>query len=307
VAIPDFQTAMRPVLIATAADEPQSYAQIRDHVAAALDVSDAERQVMLPSGYQELFANRVAWAVTHLSRAGLLDRPRRGRYVLSERGRKVLAEHPGRIDTSVLMGFPEYREFRARKKDGSQDTATPEIGMDVADEFSPSEAIGRIVMDSEAALAAELLDRVVAQPPIFLEKIALDLLAKMGFGGKEILVEHTGKSGDEGLDGIIRQDALGLDLIGLQAKRYAPDKKPVSREDIQAFVGALHGKQATRGVFVTTGRFTSGAKQYAENVPVRLRLIDGDQLVTLMIRYGVGVQVKEIFELKQIDEDTFEE
>ncbi len=303
MAIPDFQTAMRPVLLATATDAPQSHAQIRDKVAAALDVSDDERHVMLPSGTQELFANRVAWAVTHLAQAGLLDRPQRGRYVLSDRGKKILTEHRKRVDMTVLMAFPEYQEFRARKNDNKEAAGD---GSALSDEFSPTEAIGRIVLESEAILAADLLDRIVAQPPIFLEKIALDLLARMGFGGKETLLEHTGGTGDGGLDGIIRQDALGLDLIGLQAKRYGKDKQPVQRPEIQAFVGALQGKQASRGVFVTTGRFSSGARRFAETVPVRLRLIDGKELTRLMVRYNVGIQVRETFEIKQIDEETFE-
>jgi restriction system protein len=176
----------------------------------------------------------------------------------------------------------------------------------VADEVSPSESIGQIVEESDDELAAELLDRILAQPPAFLETLSLKLLRAMGYGGRESLLDHTGKPGDSGLDGIVRQDALGLDLVGVQAKRYDKDST-VQRPDIQAFVGALQGAQTTRGVFVTTGKFSSGALQFADNVAMRLRLIDGKELTRLMVRYNVGVQARETFELKQIDEETFDE
>ena len=176
----------------------------------------------------------------------------------------------------------------------------------MSDELSPSEAVGAIVEKSYDTLAAELLDRILAQPPAFLETLSLRLLRAMGYGGRESLLEHTGKPGDSGLDGVVRQDALGLDLVGVQAKRYDKDTA-VGRPDIQAFVGALQGAQTTRGVFVTTGKYSPGAKQFAENVAMRLRLIDGKELTKLMVRYNVGVQVRETFELKQIDEETFDE
>ena len=257
---------------------------------------------MLPSGTQALFTNRVAWAVTHMTQAGLLTRPERGRYLLTERGRKVLQDYPDRVDMTVLSQFPEYQEFRARK---SEKQLEKSVAL-VADEVSPSESIGQIVEGSYDELAAELLDRILAQPPAFLETLSLKLLRAMGYGGRESLLDHTGKPGDSGLDGVVRQDALGLDLIGVQAKRYDKDNT-VSRPDIQAFVGALQGAQTTRGVFVTTGKFSPGAVQFAENVAMRLRLIDGKELTKLMVRYNVGVQVRETFELKQIDEETFEE
>ncbi len=300
--IPDFQTMMRPVLVAIEGDEPQSTAQIRDMIATMLNISDEDRLVMLPSGKQALFTNRVAWAITHMSQAGLLTRPERGRYLLSKRGEKVLRENPERVDMTVLLQFPEYQDFRTRK---SNKHIEESVGV-VSDELSPSEAVNAIVEDSYDTLAAELLERILAQPPAFLEALSLKLLQAMGYGGRESLAEHTGKPGDSGLDGIVRQDALGLDLVGVQAKRYDKDKA-VQRPDIQAFVGALQGAQTSRGVFVTTGRFSPGALQFAENVAMRLRLIDGKELTKLMVRYNVGIQVRETFDLKQIDEDAFEE
>ena len=166
-----------------------------------------------------------------------------------ERGRRVLVEHPERVDLHVLQQFPEYQDFRTRK---SNKHIEESVGV-VSDELSPSEAVNAIVEDSYDTLAAELLDRILAQPKTFLEALSLKLLQAMGYGGRESLLEHTGKPGDSGLDGIVRQDALGLDLVGVQAKRYDKDKT-VQRPDIQAFVGALQGAQTTRGVFVTTGR-----------------------------------------------------
>jgi restriction system protein len=302
VPIPDFQTLMRPVLVAVDGEVPKSNAQIRDVVAPVLGVSDEDRQVMLPSGTQALFTNRVAWAITHMTQAGLLTRPERGRYLLTERGRKVLDDHPDRVDMTVLSQFPEYQQFRARKSEKQLEKSVAVV----ADEVSPSESIGQIVEESYDELAAELLDRILAQPPAFLETLSLKLLRAMGYGGRESLLDHTGKPGDSGLDGIVRQDALGLDLVGVQAKRYDKDNT-VQRPDIQAFVGALQGAQTTRGVFVTTGRFSSGALQFADNVAMRLRLIDGKELTRLMVRYNVGVQARETFELKQIDEETFDE
>jgi restriction system protein len=176
----------------------------------------------------------------------------------------------------------------------------------VSDELSPSEAVGKIVEESYDTLAAELLDRMLAQPPTFLETLPLKLLSAMGYGGRESLLAHTGKPGDSGLDGVVRPDALGLDLVGVQAKRYDKDN-PVHRPEIQGFVGAVQGAQTNRGAFVTTGRFSAGARQFAESVGMRLRLIDGRELTKLMVRYNVGVQVREAFELKQIDEEQFDE
>jgi restriction system protein len=214
----------------------------------------------------------------------------------------VLQEHPDRVDISVLAEFPEWQDFKNRGQD-KQAEAPVSV---VSDELSPSEAVGAIVEKSYDTLAAELLDRILGQPPAFLETLSLGLLRAMGYGGRESLLEHTGKPGDSGLDGLVRQDALGLDLVGVQAKRYDKDNT-VSRPDIQAFVGALQGAQTTRGVFVTTGKFSPGARQFAENVAMRLRLIDGKELTRLMVRYNVGVQARETFELKQIDEETFDE
>lgn len=302
MAIPDFQTMMRPILAFLAEGQTVSVAQVREHIATLLGVTAEDQKVLLPSGTQPTFSNRVAWALTHMSHALLVDRPARGSYAITGRGRQVLADNPNRVDVGVLNAFEEYRAFRYAKRP-KQDAGVVTV---VSDEVSPREAIGALVAESDAALAADLLTRIVAQPPVFLETLALQLLNAMGYGGKESLLEHTGQSGDAGLDGLVRQDALGLDLIGVQAKRYDL-VNPVQRPALQAFVGALQGAQTNRGVFITTGRFTAGARQFAQSVAMQLVLIDGVELTQLMVRYNVAVQVRQTFELKQIDEEFFEE
>lgn len=294
---------MRPTLVALADGQAHTLQQIRDEVAAALAVSEEDQEQLLPSGKQTTYSNRVAWALTHMGKAGLVARPARAQYALTPRGAEVLNRHPERVDMHVLSSFAEYQEFRT-KKAAAGDSGQPEA-VEVASELSPSEAVGRLVQEADAAVAADLLDRILAQPPSFLERLALRLLQAMGYGGRESLLEHTGKSGDAGLDGLVRQDALGLELVGVQAKRYDRDLT-VNRPELQAFVGALQGAQTSRGVFVTTGRFSTGARAFAEGVAMRLVLLDGPELTRLMVRYNVGVSVRETFDLKQVDEEFFE-
>lgn len=308
VTVPDFQTIMRPTLVALEDGKSRPLQVIRTSVAEALNVSEDDQAEMLASGKQTRYSNRVAWALFHMSKAGVVARPSRGQYEITPRGKAVLEENAERVDMNVLFTFPEYQEFRtpkaatASEQNGVEVTAAAAVAADL----SPSESMESLVKGADAAVAVELLDRILAQPPAFLERLALRLLAAMGYGGRESLTEHTGKSGDAGLDGLVRQDALGLELIGVQAKRYDKDLC-VNRPEIQAFVGALQGAQTSRGVFVTTGRFSSGARQFAEAVSMRLILLDGEQLTRAMVRYNVGVSARETFELKQVDEDFFDE
>jgi len=307
VAIPDYETLMLPTLAALGSGEPRTRAQLLDAVAVATGVPEDDLRLLLPSGKVTVFGSRVGWALTYMSQAGLAVRPKRGTYVITDRGRHILRAHPDRVDNRVLQQFPEFLEFKSRRTD----KAAPAISRDdpppaVDEVLSPTEAIERLVQDADGAVAAELLDRVLAQPPEFLETLALHLLQALGYGGKEALLAHTGKTGDGGLDGIIRQDALGLDLIGVQAKRYDRNSA-VQRPEIQAFVGALQGAQTSRGVFVTTGRYSTGARLFAEQVPIRLILIDGPELARLMVRYNVGVAAKETYHLKIVDDDFFDD
>lgn len=307
MAVPDFQTVMRPTLVALDGVEQRSLRDIRACVAEALGVSEEDQAQLLPSGKQTTYSNRVAWALTHMAKAGLVARPTRAQYAITERGKEVLAANLERVDMTVLSAFSEYQEFRTPKVSPESDGAVEPPGVALAgSDVSPSEAMGRLSQAADAAVAGELLERVLAQPPAFLERLALHLLSAMGYGGRDALTEHTGKPGDAGLDGIVRQDALGLELVGVQAKRYDKESA-VNRPEIQAFVGALQGAQTSRGVFVTTGRFSPGAIQFAEGVSMRLILIDGIELTRLMVKYNVGVSVRETFELKQVDEEFFEE
>ncbi|HVM15750.1 MAG TPA: winged helix-turn-helix domain-containing protein [Egibacteraceae bacterium] len=305
--VPDFQTIMRPVLVTLGDGMAHSMQSLRASVAEALNVSEEDQAELLASGKQTRYSNRVGWALTHMAKAGLVERPARGEYSLSARGKQVLEENPDRVDMNVLFAFPEYQEFRTPKVVAPSESSGEALATAaVTADLSPSEAMESLVKGADAAVAGELLERILAQPPAFLERLGLRLLAAMGYGGRESLTEHTGKSGDAGLDGLVRQDALGLELIGLQAKRYEKDSC-VNRPEIQAFVGALQGAQTSRGVFVTTGRFSAGARQFAEAVAMRLILLDGEQLTRAMVRYNVGVSARETFELKQVDEDFFDE
>jgi restriction system protein len=259
------------------------------------DISDDEREELLPSGKQPVFSNRVGWAVTYMVKAGLVRRPRRGVVAITERGKQLLLEHEGRIDNSVLERFPEFIEFKTTRhvpsptRSVTAPAALPSVG-------SPTETIAALVDEVNSAVAAEVLERVLGQPPAFLERLVLVLLEAMGYGGVEALSEHLGGPGDEGLDGVIRQDALGLDVVYVQAKRYAPERR-IGRPDIQAFVGALNGARADRGIFITTSDFTADARAYVDRVHNRLVLIDGKRLAAEMVNRNVGVQVREVHEV----------
>jgi restriction system protein len=206
----------------------------------------------------------------------------------------------------VLRQFPEYEEFRTRTRQRKgQPGQAPPTSSAAPDELAPREAIVEVIDSAHSAVAADLLARVIKQPPVFLERLVLRLLVKMGYGGLETPTEHLGAPGDGGLDGLIRLDPLGLDVVYVQAKRYTDHH--VGRPDIQAFVGALHGAQASRGIFITTSRFSTQAIDYAERVNARLVLIDGPELAALMIEHDCGVTVEESFVLKQVDENFFEE
>ncbi len=222
--MPDYETLMRPTLAALATGQPQTRSQVRDAVGAAVGIGEDELAEMLPSGKATIFGSRVGWALTYMAQAGLAARPKRGVYVITDRGRTVLGAHPKRVDNKVLEQFSEFLEFRARRNEKGEPVGSHgEPRADVVSTLSPTEAIERLISDADDAVAAELLDRVLAQSPVFLEMLGLRLLRAMGYGGREALLSHTGKPGDGGLDGIVRQDALGLDLVGVQAKRYDRD------------------------------------------------------------------------------------
>lgn len=301
MAVPDFQTLMRPVLQVTSDGKAWTNKEIADAVAGELGLDDTDLQERLSSGQPRL-SNRVTWAIVYLSRAGALKRERRGISEITERGRSLLDQHPTRIDVSTLDQFEEFRAFLNKKGPGRRSLET-----DVPDalESDPIEQIEAAIASIDNAVAAELIDRIKTQPFDFLERLVLKLMRAMNYGVLEGSAQHLGGSGDEGFDGVIRLDALGLENVYLQAKRYTDNT--VGRPAVQAFVGALTGAGATRGVFITTSRFTVDAKSYAKQVPLNVVLIDGDKLGQLLIQYRVGVQVKQDVSIVEIDEDFFEQ
>jgi len=265
---------------------------------------------MLPSGRQRTMDNRVGWATTYLSQAGLIERPQRGQLRISPAGREALRRFPERIDMKVLETYPDYLAFRDRTRISTSDepsaitptTSVPETPE--LDRATPSELIERARRTNRAAVEGEVLKKALTLSPTGFEDLVIRLLEAMGYG-RAGSVERTSATGDAGVDGIISQDPLGLDRIYVQAKRYAEDR-PIDRPRIHEFAGALLGKQGDRGVFITTSRFTQGAHDEADRINARIELIDGAKLAQLLVVYGVGVQTEETVVLYGLDEDFFE-
>lgn len=302
--IPDFQSCMRPALAHLADGGLHRSREVKEALADEFGLTEAERADLLPSGRQRVIDNRVGWALTFLSQAGLVERPSRGVVCINDAGRKALAANPSRIDMKVLEQYPSYLEFRQRTRD-AKPASTPDAVEHVAVPVSPDDLLATAVAENRAALEGELLKRALTLDPKGFELLVLRLLKAMGYG-KSGSVEHSGQSGDGGIDGIISQDPLGLDRIYLQAKQYATDRT-VGRPTLQAFAGALMSAQGDRGVFLTTASFTREAIEEARRVNLRIELIDGKRLAELMLRHGVGVQPKTSVTLYDLDEDFFEE
>jgi len=272
---------------------------MRERLRAAMAVSDADYQEMLPSGVRTRFADRVYWANTHLYQAGLIKRPSSGVLAITDRGRAFLAKHQGKILVSDLMQFPEFAAFRNKSATPSPDAkATP------TSDKTPQERIEEAHKELQTTLAKELLDRIAASSPVAFERLVIQLLLKMGYGGGEHdASEHLGGSGDGGVDGVINQDVLGLDRVYIQAKRW---KDSVGVDRIYAFAGSLEAKKATKGVILTTSSFTDGARKTLESLGKRVVLIDGDELVRLMMAFGLGVRTLKEFAILAPDADVFD-
>lgn len=292
---------MRPLVALTEDGEPHPISDLRDSLAEQFDLSEDDLAERIPSGRVTTMQNRVGWAATYLNRCGLLERPQRAHYRITERGREVLAANPERVDLNVLRQFEEFDEFRRRSR---PETPTGEVQTQLAtdDPETPEEQMEDAYREIRAALAAEVLDRVREHSWQFFEDLVVDVLRAMGYGGPRGASERLGRSGDEGVDGVIREDALGLDLIYVQAKKWGNN---VQRPDIQRFYGALHGQRATKGVFITTSDFSPQAREYAEGVTPRVILVNGRQLAELMMDHGVGVTVQHAYEVKRLDLDYF--
>lgn len=298
--VPDYQTLMRPVLAQHTGGGVRSRRAVRDGVAAEFELGDEELEELLPSGRQSRFHNRVNWAVVYLVRAGLLRSPRRGSTEITSRGEEMLQAHPDRIDNLILDQFPEFREFRLG---GKPRGATSDDVVPGSEEGTPEERLETAHEELNSALAEELLARLLGQDDVFFEHVVLDVLVGMGYGGsKREAAERVGRSGDGGIDGVIREDRLGLDAIYMQAKKWSSDRHVGPRE-VREFVGALQDAGASKGVFITTSRFSEDALALAERR--RIVLIAGRRLAELMIEVEVGVDRVRSYELSRIDEEYF--
>jgi len=304
--IPDFQSCFMPIL-KTLSD--RGLMTSRDLVAAISDhftLSEAERRELLPSGNQEVINNRVGWAKTYLKKAGLVESPRKGQVAITNEGRKVLAANPAKLNIRFLKdGYEQFRAFHTSKARDAKPAPeeSPEDQVDNA--LTPEEQVEQSHQTLRQELVAEILDRLHGCSPQRFERLVVEVMVGMGYGGTlKDAGEAIGGSGDEGVDGVIKEDKLGLDLIYIQAKRWK-DGNTVGRPELQKFVGALDGKRASKGVFITTSSFTSDAANYAEATSRRLILIDGRRLAELMIDHNVGVATAATYEVKRIDSDFF--
>jgi restriction system protein len=297
MALPDFQSFFKPLLQIASDGKEHSLQESRETIAKTMAIPDEDLKELLPSGIQTKFENRVAWAKSFFVQAKVFETPRRGHFRITQRGRDLLKQGHQRIDIKVLNQFPEFVEFRTSKSPRNEEpepiTETPEETLQKAHESIRSD------------LASQILERIKNNTPQFFERLVVDLMVAMGYGGsRSDAGKSVGTSGDEGIDGIIKEDRLGLDVVYLQAKRW---DGTVGRPEIQKFVGALHGKKAKKGVFITTGKFSDEAAKYAEAIDPKVILIDGRLLADLMIDSGLGTTTTARYELKRIDSDYFTE
>ena len=294
MAIPDYQSIMRPLLELAGDTETHRVHDAVDRLAQRFGLTEEERRELTPSGRVSRFHNNLTWARTYMKKAGLLEDPKRGEFRITERGKQALADGNRAIDAKFLAQFEEFRAFKTTRR--------PPSGGDFPLE-TPEEALQTAYQTLRKSLAVDLLDQVKRSSPAFFERLVVDVLVSMGYGGsREEAGEAIGKAGDEGIDGIIKEDRLGLDIIYIQAKRW---ENTVGRPEVQRFAGALQGKRARKGVFITTSAFSREAIDYAANIDTKVILIAGTQLADLMIDHGVGVTTDATYELKRIDADYF--
>ena len=301
MAIPDYQTTMLPLLKFAGDDKEHRFRDAVPALADEFDLTEEERKELLASGQQAIFNNRVGWARLYLVKAGLLEATRRGYFKITEQGHKALAEKPERIDKNFLMQYPEFvKAFEASKGKKEKDKVEPSPS-----ESTPVESLESAFQELNETLATDLLETIKQSPPDFLERLVIDVLIGIGYGGsKKEAGEAMGRSGDGGIDGIIKDDKLGLDIIYIQAKRW---ENTVGRPEIQKFAGALQGKRARKGVFITTSNFSKDALDYVNNIDSKIILIDGQELAQLMIEHNVGVSPVTKYEIKKLDLDYFAE
>jgi len=307
MAVPDYQSVMLPLLQFAAKEGGEiSTSEAVDALAKEMGLTEDDLKEMLPSGIQSTFVNRVGWASTYMKKAGLLEATRRGFYQITDRGKDLLKKQPNTINVKLLKQYPEFLEFQQLKgtrsgDQGVESKRTSDISM-----ATPSEALESAYENLRDELADELLNKLRKISPSFFERVVVELLVKMGYGGSRADAgKAIGKSGDGGIDGIIKEDKLGLDVVYIQAKRW--ENNPVGRPDVMQFAGALQAQRANKGIFITTSRFTDDARIYVSQIGSKIVLIDGEQLTNLMIEHDVGVSTVSLYPVKKIDSDYFEE
>ncbi len=299
--IPGYQSIMLPLLTFANSGQEYSLRETIEVLADQFNLTSEERNKLLPSGQQTIFDNRVGWARTYMKKAGLLESTRRGYYKITERGRQILRKNPSKIDAAFLKQFPEFVEFQKSSRNRAD-----EIEVQENEEVrTPEETIEAAYQKVRQGLASELLQMIKDHSPSFFERLVIDLLVKMGYGGtRKDAGQAIGKSGDGGIDGIIKEDRLGLDIVYVQAKRW---DGVVGSPEIQKFAGALQGQRAKKGVFITTSSFSQAALDYVSRIDSKIVLIDGEMLAQLMIDYNIAVAPVASYELKRIDSDYFTE
>lgn len=305
MAIPDYQTCMLPFLRFLEDNEEHSLREAEESLGEYFQLTASERAELLASGQQRVFKNRIGWARTYLKKACLIEAPKRGVFKITDRGLKTLATSPARIDGKFLEQFPEFMEFREISRKTNENSTALGLVPSPSTTITPEEEIERAYQGLREQLAQELLAVILSCSPAFFEQLVVDVLVKMGYGGsRRDAGERIGQTGDGGIDGIIKEDRLGLDTIFIQAKRW---QGSVGRPEIQKFVGALQGQRARKGVFITTSTFTADAIDYASRIDTKVVLIDGTALSALMIDFDVGVSASASYVVKRVDSDYFEE
>ncbi|MDR2057467.1 MAG: restriction endonuclease [Dysgonamonadaceae bacterium] len=306
--IPGFQEIMLPLLKQLKDGKEYQADELLNLIAPKFNVTEDEKKELLPSGKDYVFRNRIGWAKIHMKKAGLIDNFKRGYYRITERGIDVLKQNPALINISYLNQFKEFAEFRNAKKETDQDNLEIEkIEPELLNTQTPEELLEESYQSIRKELAQDILERILKLSPSFFERLVVELLVKMGYGGSmQDAGRAIGKSGDEGIDGVIKEDKLGLDIIYIQAKRWQPGNI-VGRPEIHKFIGALVGQGAKKGIFITTSSFTKDAVNFIPRNETKVVLIDGIRLSQLMIDYSLGVTLQHSYEIKKIDSDYFEE
>lgn len=303
MAVPGFQEFMLPVLQLASEQDSIHKSDYDRIIAERLELTPEDRSELLPSGKQTTYQNRIGWAITFMTKAGLLTRPARATMSITPLGRELLAENHQRIDNRLLSRYESFRDFRDSGR--SSESKKPDGSDEESDEISPLEQLEQAYTRLRRTLASDLIDAMKQMPPAAFEQLVVDVLVSMGYGGTIADAgQAIGRSGDGGIDGVIKEDRLGLDFIYVQAKRW---ENTIQRPQLQAFAGALLGRNAQRGVFITTSDFSKGAIEFARSLPTNIVLVDGQQLAELMIDYGVGVIDEQTYRVKRVDPEYFGE